>query len=259
LLHNGFPSEYTAVDTSPSPKEEAAFGRLMAMQLATLAIGFLACLVPLLPQTGAFWGCSRSWEKWYGLVGNNSTLSLTDVQIGSPAAAAGLLTDDVVKAIDGAPVKDVVQWDEWRTHLTPGQKSDVTVRRGEEEKHLTVTGWKPQAEAVEYPIWQLIFAGACAAWMILIAVTQPIPAQARLWRAALLLLSAFGGATAVLFTVSSSGLVWLWRPWLIDNRPFPQFQFFGSLFVCGLLAVSATLESRLIVKQALQKRGSALR
>ena len=71
--------------------------------------------------------------------GSRSGAAVTSVESGSPAAKAGLTSDDVVTAIDAKPVTSMVDLAAGiRTHQ-PGEKVTLTVRRGAKERTVTVT------------------------------------------------------------------------------------------------------------------------
>ena len=53
------------------------------------------------------------------------------VRPGSPAAAAGLQTDDLIVAIDGKRIADAEGYDEVVSKIAPGQKVQIVYKRGE--------------------------------------------------------------------------------------------------------------------------------
>jgi len=71
--------------------------------------------------------------------GPRSGAALTQVEPGSPAAAAGLTTDDVIVAVDGKAVASSIDLAAAvRTHQ-PGEQVSLTVIRNGSERTVTVT------------------------------------------------------------------------------------------------------------------------
>jgi serine protease Do len=64
---------------------------------------------------------------------------VADVVPNSPAAKAGLKQGDVITHFDGKEVKDVHDLPRLVAETLPGQKVDLTVRRGGKEQHVTAT------------------------------------------------------------------------------------------------------------------------
>jgi putative serine protease PepD len=71
-------------------------------------------------------------------LGDDGAAKVLDVRAGSPAAQAGLRTNDVVIAVDG---KSIETGDELRSAIDakkPGDEIQLKIRRGSSERELTV-------------------------------------------------------------------------------------------------------------------------
>jgi hypothetical protein len=217
--------------------------RIVAWQIACAVIGLAASLIPVLPKTKPFWGCNRTWTGM-----SPKSIGINDVLPDSPAAAAGLKNGDIVTLINGKPFNDVIAWDDMVERLQAGQEAQLKVERfAEETVVLTIKGAEPQQEAVMYYDWQLGFAGGCAAFVLLLAATQPLRPLPSLWRPILLILSGLVAIAAPLFTNWSSEL--FHRRWPVDNSPYPWIQVFVCLGVAILEVGLGTWEIRRIIQE----------
>lgn len=79
---------------------------------------------------------SPEMAEWFG---TREGIVVSTVEPDSPAGKAGLQKDDVIVEIDGNPVKDTGTFRAKVATTSPGSKINLTVLRGGERKHLTVT------------------------------------------------------------------------------------------------------------------------
>ncbi len=63
-------------------------------------------------------------------------LLIGGVRSGSPAQTAGAQAGDILSAIEGNPVRTIVEYDSWLDRATPGSKTQLTLARGEIELAL---------------------------------------------------------------------------------------------------------------------------
>ncbi|MBX3285113.1 MAG: trypsin-like peptidase domain-containing protein [Acidimicrobiales bacterium] len=71
--------------------------------------------------------------------GSRAGAAITSVQAGSPAAQAGVTTDDVVTAVDGRKVSSMIDLAAAVRTKQPGEKVTLTVVRGGDERTVEVT------------------------------------------------------------------------------------------------------------------------
>ena len=201
----------------------------MALQIGFLLIGLAASLVPLLPNTHPFWGSNRSWTSL-----NPHEIRIDSVLPESPVSAAGMEVGDMVQSIDGQPIDGWKMWDQTVEQMQPGQQVQLRVKRNGKELTLTAKGLEPQLEAVVYYDWQLVFAGSCIIFLVLIIATQPLRPLLALWRPILLILAGLAGAATMLLYNWRFDMELLNRRWPVDNLLFPWVQF----SVCVAIAVA---------------------
>jgi hypothetical protein len=220
---------------------------IVGWQIACAVIGLAASLIPTLPKTHPFWGCNYLWMSFPLM-----QFTIDDVLPDSPASAAGLRDRDHVLSIDGQPIVDVSMWNQMEERLQPGQEARLRVDRfAEETVTLTVKGSKPQREAIVYYDWQIVFAGGCAVFIVLLAATQPLRRLPYLWRPILLILSGLAAIAVLLFTDwQSPGAYELFqRRWPVDNLPYPGIQFTVCLGVAVLEVGLGTWEIRRMIQE----------
>jgi 2-alkenal reductase len=63
---------------------------------------------------------------------------VSDVEEGGPAAAAGIVTGDVILAIDGQPIDEQHSWEELLFMHKPGETVQVTIQRGQQQLQVAV-------------------------------------------------------------------------------------------------------------------------
>lgn len=85
------------------------------------------------PVDGGFLGVEGA-----DATGARAGAALTSVSPGSPAEAAGLSTDDVVVALDGAPVASMIDLAAKVRTRSPGDTVTLTVLRGGDEREVVV-------------------------------------------------------------------------------------------------------------------------
>jgi photosystem II stability/assembly factor-like uncharacterized protein len=78
---------------------------------------------------------------WVGINGSETPdgIKITEVAQKSPAAKAGVLPDDLLQTIDKKPVKTIRQLVELTREKKPGDKVNLSVKRGKELKDIPVT------------------------------------------------------------------------------------------------------------------------
>jgi hypothetical protein len=221
-------------------KRPALTRGVMALQVGCLLIGLAASLIPLLPKTHPFWGCTRF---------STDEINISYVQWGSPASEAGLRYGDNVLSIDGQNIdgqniNNWRMWDQMAERIQPGQQVRLRVKRNGEEVTLTAKGLEPQLAAVVYYDWQLAFAGSCFVFLILIIATQSLPTLFALWRPILLIQAGLAGAATMLLYNWRFDTVLLNQRWLVDNLPFPWVQFCVCVAVAVGTAVLGTWDLR---------------
>jgi C-terminal processing protease CtpA/Prc len=89
-----------------------------------------------------------AWLGIYHTPDEEGNLTIQSVIPGSPAKKAGLQAGDKILRFNGEPGSEIAQT---IAACEPGQKVEVTVMRGEEEKTLTVTLAKKQAHTLVVP------------------------------------------------------------------------------------------------------------
>jgi len=83
---------------------------------------------------------------------NTKGVLVTEVVAKSPAANAGIKTDDVITAIDNNPIEDPAQLREAVQRAGPGKDAAIQVTRGKENLNLTVKLGEAPAGGVPMPV-----------------------------------------------------------------------------------------------------------
>jgi predicted metalloprotease with PDZ domain len=138
------PMAYAIVLPEEISTDEQKEGRLMEVELPDL---------PLLPAQFAWYVPFESVEEKRVRMGirmeeKGGRLVVASVVEGSPAAKAGIAARDELVALDGKPVLESVDVHYILGDKRDGDKAEVSVRRGGEEKTLPLTFFrmpKPKA------------------------------------------------------------------------------------------------------------------
>ncbi len=167
---------------------------VVALEAVFLFLGLIVSLVPVQAKRLQFWGSIPTWSS---AAPDRITIGLLDTT--SPLAAAGLKEGDQVVAIDGKPVDEPESWSRSVDRLGPNEEAKLTVKRGDEERTVTLQGAEQPVEGKMYYHWQIAFAVGCVFFLITLVSTRSLSPRASMWRPMMLIMVGLVGGAVLLF------------------------------------------------------------
>jgi len=120
-------------------------GRLVGINMAILSqaqgIGFAIPAKRVANLLAAWFTPEKRARLWLGLrfERTEGAIAVTDVQLGSPAAKAGVKKDDQVVTVDGQAMGDVLRLQRWLIHRKAGDVVQFVIDRGGATNSVSVT------------------------------------------------------------------------------------------------------------------------
>lgn len=117
-------------------------GELIGINVAILAraqgIGFAIPMKRISSVLAEMFAPETTQGLWFGAIvkGSRPPVVVSEVQVGSPAEAAGLQPGDEIKSVDGRSVKSFLQF--YRELAAAGRDARLTVERNEQRKEVSV-------------------------------------------------------------------------------------------------------------------------
>jgi len=227
--------------------------RELILQAVACFVIATAGLVPVFHANRPFWGLSC-------ISFDDNPPRVHTVESDSPASLAGLRTDDVILAVNGSST-DFTNLMSILNGLQQDESVRLRVKRREQERDVTATGFKPPIAMIYYQtIWHPLAGVAGLALGLLVIATQPLRPTPR-WRP--ILLGIVGLVLAIIFflAIINDNFFSYWQVRRFHNlnggTKWHFHQNWVGLFASLGLTILGTWELRrlLLVNAALSQRG----